>query len=67
MNCIALHKCVVLHELLNPILKVFCHEFKKSVQWKAYLRKSGIVADCPQEFKVIADFIASKMLHLLPR
>lgn len=55
----------------NEMPLCFTEEFsfdeRKSVQWKAYLRKSGIVADCPQEFKVIADFIASKMLPLLPR
>ena len=55
----------------NEMPLCFTEEFssdeRKSVQWKAYLHKSGIVADCPQEFKVIADFIASKMLPLLPR
>ena len=40
---------------------------RKSIQWKSYLRKNGINADCPEEFKEIADFIASKMRPLLPR
>lgn len=45
----------------------FSSDERKSVQWKAYLRKSGIVVDCPHEFKEIADFIASKIRPLLPK
>jgi hypothetical protein len=48
----------------------YCREFsgdeRKSVQWKAYLKKNGIEADCPNEFKVIVDCIASKVCPLLP-
>ena len=45
----------------------FSSDERKSIQWKSYLRKNGINADCPGEFKEIADFIASKMRPLLPR
>jgi hypothetical protein len=45
----------------------FSSDERKSIQWKSYLRKNGIDADCPGEFKEIADFIASKMRPLLPR
>jgi predicted nucleotidyltransferase component of viral defense system len=46
--------------------KEFSSDERKSIQWKAYLRKNGIVADCPSEFKEIAEFIASKLRVLLP-
>ena len=39
----------------------FSSDERKSIQWKSYLRKNGINADCPGEFKEIADFIASKI------
>ena len=44
----------------------FSGDERKSVQWKAYLKKNGIEADCPNEFKVIVDCIASKVCPLLP-
>ena len=43
----------------------FSGDKRKSVQWKAYLKKNGIEADCPNEFKVIVDYIASKVCPLL--
>ena len=43
----------------------FSGDERKSVQWKAYLKKNGIEADCPNEFKVIVDYIASKVCPLL--
>lgn len=43
----------------------FSSDERKSVQWKAYLRKNGIEADCPNEFKEIVDYISSKVCPLL--
>ena len=43
----------------------FSGDKRKSVQWRAYLKKNGIEADCPNEFKVIVDYIASKVCPLL--
>ena len=44
----------------------FSADERKSVQWKAYLKKNGIEAECPNEFKVIVDYITSKVCPLLP-
>ena len=45
----------------------FSSDKRKSTQWKAFLRKNGIEADCPTEFNIIADFITSKIYPLLPK
>lgn len=45
----------------------FSSDKRKSAQWKAFLRKNGIEADCPIEFNTIADFITSKIYPLLPK
>ena len=44
----------------------FSADERKSVQWKAYLKKNGIEAECPNEFKAIVDYITSKVCPLLP-
>lgn len=45
----------------------FALDEKKSVQWKAYLRKNDMRSDCPVEFEEISKFATSKLLPLLPR
>ena len=47
--------------------KAFADDSKKAIQWRAYLKKNQIGEGCPDVVAEVADFVAQRLIPLLPK